>query len=176
MTKTNRQNPKRDRTVKYDRVRLFGFNPNKKLRRVVRGDGPARMPPGIPPGSTNVISHSGVSARRPGAPVSNPWWVPLRGGLVRDPTGKHRAALGSSVWLFLYFLVAANWRTGSSVRRVATIARETGLSMRTIGRWLKKLRDGRYINTVSNGRSLRIWVRNWRTISRNERTKPDRPV
>jgi len=105
--------------------------------------------------------------------TSRTWWVHLWGGLVRDPTGKHHSAIKQAVWLYLYLLQGANWKTGLLYRRIATIAAETGLNTRTIERWLRVLRKRGYIRTVSNGRTLNISITKWRPVSRKGRPKPD---
>src|ERR1700752_3743173 len=70
------------------------------------------------------------------------WWTHVWSGLVRDPTGKNFKKLKGSVWLYLYLLLGANWRTGKLFRRVATIAKDMSIPDRTITRWLKILREG----------------------------------
>ncbi len=94
------------------------------------------------------------------------WWVHFWSGLVRDPTSKHHRALRQAVWLYLYLLIAANRKTGTSMRRISTIAAETGFNRRSIHRWLKTLRKKGYIHTRSNGRALQISITKWRPISR----------
>lgn len=100
------------------------------------------------------------------------WWIHIWSGLVRDPTGKHHRALKQAIWLYLYFLVVANWRTGNSFRRISKIATETGFNPRTIHRWLKTLRDKGYIVSRSDGRTLQISITKWRPISRRRRSSP----
>ncbi len=93
------------------------------------------------------------------------WWAPLWQGLVMDPQAKHYHRLGQAVWLFLYFLVNANRRTGLLVRRARTISTQTGFKPRTIRQWLKTLRDEGYIGTRCTGRYLEIEIRRWKTIA-----------
>lgn len=94
------------------------------------------------------------------------WWTHVWNGLVRDPTGKHFRSIGTAIWLYLYLLLTANWRTGRSFRRIRTIAAETSFSERNIQRWLRRLRDRGYIRTTSTGRFLNISITKWRPISR----------
>jgi hypothetical protein len=101
------------------------------------------------------------------------WWVHLWAGLVRDPTGKHFRAMKQAVWLYLYLLAGANWRTGLLFRRIATIAADMGLNPRTIERWLRTLRKRGYIRTISNGRTLNISITKWRPVSRKSTPKTD---
>lgn len=104
------------------------------------------------------------------------WWVHLWGGLVRDSTGKHHRAIKQAIWLYLYLLQGANWKTGLLFRRIATIAVEMGLNPRTIERWLRTLRKRGYIRTVSNGRTLNISITKWRPVSRNSIMKTDTKI
>lgn len=97
------------------------------------------------------------------------WWVHLWSGLVRDPTGKHQKAMKQAVWLYLYLLVGANWKTGLLFRRIATMAKETSSNARTVQRWLGTLRRKGYIKTIANGRALKILITKWRPISRKGR-------
>ena len=94
------------------------------------------------------------------------WWTPLWRGLVVDPTAKHFRAMGSAVWLYLYFLVFANRSTGSLFRRNATITKDMGMSSRTISRWLNILKTGGYIEVRQTGRSLQISITKWKPIKK----------
>lgn len=94
------------------------------------------------------------------------WWTPLWRGLAVDSSAKHFKAMGSSVWLYLYFLVFANRATGVLFRRSATIAKDTGMSLRTISRWLNTLKTGDYIRVRQTGRSLQISITKWKTIKK----------
>ena len=78
-----------------------------------------------------------------------------------------------AVWLYLYFLVVANWRHGTLFRKLSTIAAETGFNPRTVQRWLRALRRAGYIVTRSNGRSLLISITKWRPISKRAIGKTD---
>jgi|OpeIllAssembly_1097287.scaffolds.fasta_scaffold296521_2 hypothetical protein len=93
------------------------------------------------------------------------WWAPLWQGLVMDPQAKHYRRLGQAVWLFLYFLLNANRRTGLLMRRAKTISTQTGFKARTIRKWLKTLRDEGYIRTRCTGRYLEIEICRWKTIA-----------
>lgn len=155
---------------RYDRLRA---NPSAhNAKRIGATSPPARQEP-LP----LVYGSMGDQASTPIASVSeaqtqllnktsSAWWVHLWGGLVRDPTGKHHKAIKKEVWLYLYLLVGANWRTGTLFRRIATIAAETGLNERTVQRWLASLRKRGYIKTTANGRSLNISITKWRPASR----------
>jgi len=94
------------------------------------------------------------------------WWTPLWRGLVVEPAAKHYKAMGSAVWLYLYLLVYANRSTGSLFRRNATIAKDMGLSSRTVSRWLNTLKAGAYIEVRQTGRSLQISITKWKPINK----------
>ncbi len=92
------------------------------------------------------------------------WWVHIWGGLVRDVNGKHRKVMGQAIWLYLYLLLGANWQTGTLLRKIPTIASQMGMTERTVYRWLKVLRENRYIETRSNGRALKVSITKWRPV------------
>lgn len=94
------------------------------------------------------------------------WWTPLWQGLVVESTAKHYKAMGSALWLYLYLLVYANRSTGCLFRRNLTIAKDMGLSSRTISRWLNTLRTWGYIKTYRTGRSLQISISKWKPIKK----------
>lgn len=94
------------------------------------------------------------------------WWTHIWSGLVRDPSGKHHRTIGPAIWLYLYFVICADWKTGKLFRKLDTIAAETGFSRRSIERWLAILRKAHYVETRSNGRSLDVLITKWRPISR----------
>lgn len=107
---------------------------------------------------------------------SQNWWSHLRTGLVRDPSGTHYKLIGKAIWLYLYFLVAANWKHGTLFRRLDTISVETSFSPRSIKRWLQILRKMGYITTRKNGRSFDISITKWRPVSRKIDPHPDNKV
>jgi len=94
------------------------------------------------------------------------WWTPLWRGLAVEPSAKHFKAMGSAVWLYLYLLTFANRMTGDLFRRISTVANDTGLSSRTISRWLKILKDGKYVEVRKTGRSLQISITKWKPINK----------
>ena len=94
------------------------------------------------------------------------WWTPVWNGLPVDSTAKHYKAIGSAIWLYLYLLIFANRTTGNLFRRIPTIARDMGLSNRTISRWLNNLKTNGYIQTRQTGRSLQISITKWKPIKK----------
>lgn len=99
------------------------------------------------------------------------WWSPVWSSLVLDKKAKHRRVIKQAIWLYLYFLTVANRRTGISYRKISTIAIETGFEKRSINRWLKLLRDKKYIETQSSGRALKFLVTKWKPISKKGKWK-----
>ena len=90
------------------------------------------------------------------------WWAPVWCGLVADPQGKHVKRLGMAGWLLLYLIVHAQRASGIVITHRATIARRTGVSLRTIQRWLARLRRHAYIEIVADRPSLKIQVKRWK--------------
>lgn len=95
------------------------------------------------------------------------WWTPLWNGLLLEPEAKHYKAMGRAVWLYLYLLTFANRSTGKLFRRLPTVAKDTGIGVRTIRRWLARLRQNGYINTRQTGRSLEIEITKWKPINKH---------
>lgn len=78
-----------------------------------------------------------------------------------DEEAKHYRRMKSALWLYLYFLLSANRRTGVLMRKIQTISRDMGVTRDTVVRWLNVLRTRGYIETVNTGRSLTIKVTRW---------------
>lgn len=93
------------------------------------------------------------------------WWARLYRGLVMDSTARHYQQMGQAVWLFLYFLLNANWKTGELYRRLSTISEESGFNYYAVRRWLRVLQRNGYINAYYNGRFWSIRVNKWRPLS-----------
>lgn len=92
------------------------------------------------------------------------WWIHLWNGLVLDRQAKHKRAIRQAIWLYLYFLLVANRKSGFLYRKLSTIAEETGFNPRSIQRWLQTLRDKGYIETHSTGRALQVSITRWKPI------------
>jgi hypothetical protein len=93
------------------------------------------------------------------------WWTPVWRGLVADPESKHRKAMGSSVWMYLYLLTYANRNTGVARRRLAQIREDTGYPVRTIQRHLKRLVERQYISLSRSDRYLHIQIKKWKSFN-----------
>ena len=100
------------------------------------------------------------------------WWAPIWRGLVADGTAKHYRSMRAAIWLFLYFVIHANRRTGELARRYDTIARETGFNKRTVRQWLSILRKAGYVKVERSGSSLAIsiQIQKWKPLP--PRSKP----
>lgn len=167
-----RQHPYKQSPVRYDRLRAIRLRQSQKK---MAWPSSQEKPDSFKPYGPSHIQAAPPSdeVKRPLNKTAGTWWVHLWAGLVRDPTGKHHRAIRQAVWLYLYLLEGANWKTGLLFRRIATIAAEMGLNHRTIERWLRNLRKGGYIRTISNGRTLNISITKWRPVSRKSTSKTD---
>ena len=92
------------------------------------------------------------------------WWAPVYRGLVCDPKATHYQKMRGALWLYLFLVVHANRQTGHLVRKIRTICNETGLTRRTVLRWLRRLRTEGYITTQNTGRCLEIQVCKWKRL------------
>jgi hypothetical protein len=90
------------------------------------------------------------------------WWAPVWTGLVLDSQGRHYRQMKTALWLYLYFLLNADRRTGCLKRKIKTICADTGISSGTVARWLSVLKKGGYIAVQSTGRCLEIQIAKWR--------------
>jgi DNA-binding MarR family transcriptional regulator len=96
---------------------------------------------------------------------SKNWWTPIWNGLANDTNGKHRKAMGLSIWVYLYLLSYANRKTGIVHRKQKIIAKETGLPLRTIQRHLKRLAVQKYITLETSERPLQIQIEKWKLFN-----------
>lgn len=80
--------------------------------------------------------------------------------------------MGSALWLFSYFLLHANRKTGRLIRKLDTISKEMGINQRTIRYWLGRLRKHGYITTKHTGRSLEIFIAKWKPLLRAQGGNP----
>jgi hypothetical protein len=92
------------------------------------------------------------------------WWAALWRGLVVDSQAKHYRKMRSALWLFLYLVLHADRRGGRLYRKQETIARDMGVSPRTIRNWLSILRRHGYVAVQNSGRSLSIDIHKWKPI------------
>ncbi len=98
------------------------------------------------------------------------WWTPIWKGLSSDSGGKHRKAMGASLWTYLYLLTFTNRKTGIVSRKQETIAKETGLPLRTIQRHLKRLASQNYITLLKYEKYSQIRIEKWKLFNHS---KPD---
>jgi hypothetical protein len=99
------------------------------------------------------------------------WWAPVWKGLVMDSQARHCRTMKNAVWLYLYFLLSANRRTGLLKRKIDTVSRDMGIPRDAALRWLRVLRQGGYVETVNTGRSLTIRVTRWKPLAGVGRTQ-----
>lgn len=92
------------------------------------------------------------------------WWARLYRGLVMDSSARHYRQMKIAVWLYLYFLLNANWKSGTLYRRLSTISQDTGINLFALRRWLRILVRNGYVNAFYNGRFWVITVNKWRPL------------
>lgn len=97
-------------------------------------------------------------------PKGKTWWSPVWRGLVVDPKAQHYKQMKGAVWLFLYYLVHANRKTGELWRKHGTIASDMGVPVRTVRRWQERLSRHGYITLTRTGRSQGIQIQKWKTL------------
>jgi DNA-binding transcriptional ArsR family regulator len=93
------------------------------------------------------------------------WWTPIWKGLATDTRGKHRKAMGASLWTYLYLLTYTNRKNGIFNRKQETIAKETGLPLRTIQRHLKRLAAREYITLLKPQTYPQIRIEKWKLFN-----------
>jgi len=93
------------------------------------------------------------------------WWAPVWSGLVVDPAGKHVRRLGKAMGLLLYLILSAERETGIVRRRMRTIASATGMPLRTVQGWLRRLRERGYVSVRQTGRVAQIDILKWKRFS-----------
>ena len=108
-------------------------------------------------------------------PKQKQWWAPLWIGLVVDEQATHYRKMKNALWLFLYLMLNADRKTGRVMRKLQTICTDMGLERNMVFRWLKILRQGDYIETINNGRSLEIQIKKWKSVQMANK-QPLQPV
>lgn len=93
------------------------------------------------------------------------WWTPIWKGLATDTQAKHRKAMGASLWTYLYLLTYTNRKNGIVRRTQETIAKETGLPLRTIQRHLKQLASKKYITLLKSEKYSQIRIEKWKLFN-----------
>ena len=93
---------------------------------------------------------------------SNGWWTPIWKGLATDTDGKHRKAMGASLWTYLYLLTYTNRKTGIFNRKQETMSKDTGLPLRTVQRHLKRLASHKYITLLKPQTYAQIRIEKWK--------------
>jgi hypothetical protein len=93
------------------------------------------------------------------------WWTPIWKGLTTDEGGKHRKAMGASLWTYLYLLTYTNRKNGVVSRNLETVAAETGLPLRTIQRHIKQLSSKKYITLLKPKTYSQIRIEKWKLFN-----------
>ena len=99
---------------------------------------------------------------------SKGWWTPVWKGLAVDIDGKHRKAMGASLWTYLYLLTFVNRKTGVVSRSQEVIAQEMGLPLRTVQRHLKQLSSKKYITLQKPQSYSQIHIEKWKLFKHSD--------
>lgn len=94
------------------------------------------------------------------------WWGGIWRGLVVDGKAKHYRAMRNALWLLIYFVIHADRKTGALCRKYETIARDMGVSIRTVRYWLITLRRHGYIKveTSPSSSAFSIHIQKWKPL------------
>lgn len=117
-----------------------------------------------------ILVAPGLGLRTESFREDKDWWAPVWKGLVMDERAAHFQKMGNAIWLFIYFLLNANRKTGILLRKVKTISADTGIHRRRIFEWLTILRDEGYITTKSSGRCLEVVILKWKPLREVRKT------
>lgn len=100
-------------------------------------------------------------------PPTKRTWVKVRIGLFKDP--KHRIALGSKVFLFLYMLDHADWQTGKLFGwKDKTASEYLSMPISTVTNQRQALISLHYITCKQNRYSIDLSISKWK----NPKIKP----
>jgi hypothetical protein len=92
------------------------------------------------------------------------WWAGIRNGLVTDPRAKHINAMGPALALYLYLHMFADREKGRLFRKYQTISEQMGTPVPTLKKWMKRLKNGGYVELTSLGNGLSIQITKFRPI------------
>ena len=86
-------------------------------------------------------------------------WVKVKNGLIAP---KHIAAMGNSIWLFLFIIDITDWETGKIYDwKDSDTAERMGLAQVTVRKYRQRLQEQGYITCVQKQYSQEITVNNW---------------
>ena len=86
-------------------------------------------------------------------------WIKVKRGMLEP---KHRVKLGIRIWLYLHILDRADWGSGTVLEWVDESEAEVlGISIDTLRKQRRKLRDDGYITTIQKKHSQQIIIHNW---------------
>jgi len=101
-------------------------------------------------------------------------WGPVWVGLVADSNGKHVKRMGRAIWLYLYFIIHANWDTGQLVRTFQTISNDMGIPIRTLKDWMSILKKFKYVEIARRPYSFSAQITNWDSIKHKVKEEDSR--
>jgi DNA-binding MarR family transcriptional regulator len=96
----------------------------------------------------------------------NSWWIPVWKGLVVDDEAKHRTAMGTSVWLFLYLLFSVNRKTGYTRKKQSEMAADLKYSVKTVQKQLANLKKHGYIEVEPRVKMPKIKISKWKLFNK----------
>jgi hypothetical protein len=92
--------------------------------------------------------------------AKKPTWIKVHSNILEP---KHQKAIGERIWLFLYLIDNADWKTGIVPEYTdADAARDLGRSKRTIERWRSDLIKGGYIACKQIQHGQEVTINRWR--------------
>lgn len=95
------------------------------------------------------------------------WWFPIWKGLIIDANAKHRKKMGTSIWFYLYLLFSTNRRNGTVSKKQKDIAKDLGLTVRTIQKQLLRLRKNNYITVEKQVKTPKITITKYKVFNQN---------
>jgi len=104
-------------------------------------------------------------------------WVKVKNGLIAP---KHIAAMGNSIWLFLFIIDITDWETGKIYDwKDSDTAERMGLAQVTVRKYRQRLEEQGYFTCVQKQYSQEITVNNWtnpRTYENELRVQDDTDI
>ena len=92
------------------------------------------------------------------------YWNPVFRGLTHDPDGRHYFRMKHAVWLYLYLLIEANYRTGRVVTSIEKIRQDTGIETNLLCSFLGHLKQWNYVSTEKQNGHILFKISKWKTV------------
>ena len=89
---------------------------------------------------------------------------PLYAGLTTDADAKHYRKMGQAIWLYLYLIANANFKTGILTSQFNDIASEMGLPEATVRSWLGHLTKRHYVSVRRERGEVVFKIAKWKTF------------